>query len=34
MSCRPLHDRVLIRRIDQEEKLRGGIIEGEELIIM
>ena len=26
MSFRPLHDRVLIRRVDQEEKSRGGII--------
>ena len=26
MSFRPLHDRVLIRRVDEEEKSRGGII--------
>ena len=26
MSFRPLHDRVVIRRVDQEEKSRGGII--------
>jgi chaperonin GroES len=26
MSFRPLHDRVLIRRVGQEEKSRGGII--------
>ena len=26
MSFRPLHDRVLIRRIEQEEKTSGGII--------
>ncbi|OWJ68893.1 co-chaperone GroES [Inquilinus limosus] len=26
MSFRPLHDRVLIRRLDQDEKTRGGII--------
>jgi len=26
MSFRPLHDRVLIRRVGQEEKTRGGII--------
>ena len=26
MSFRPLHDRVLIRRIDQDEKTKGGII--------
>jgi chaperonin GroES len=26
MSFRPLHDRVVIRRVDQEEKTRGGII--------
>lgn len=26
MSIRPLHDRVLVKRIDQEEKTKGGII--------
>ena len=26
MSFRPLHDRVLIRRLEQEEKSAGGII--------
>ena len=26
MAIRPLHDRVLIRRIDEEETVRGGII--------
>ena len=26
MSFRPLHDRVVVRRVDQEEKSRGGII--------
>jgi chaperonin GroES len=26
MTFRPLHDRVLIRRIEQEAKTRGGII--------
>ena len=26
MNFRPLHDRVLVRRIDAEEKSRGGII--------
>ncbi|MCH8861186.1 MAG: co-chaperone GroES [Proteobacteria bacterium] len=26
MALRPLHDRVLIRRIDNEEKTAGGII--------
>ena len=26
MAIRPLHDRVLIRRLDQEEKSSGGII--------
>jgi chaperonin GroES len=26
MSLRPLHDRVLIKRVGQEEKTRGGII--------
>jgi len=26
MNFRPLHDRVLVRRIAQEEKTRGGII--------
>jgi chaperonin GroES len=26
VSFRPLHDRVVIRRVDQEEKSRGGII--------
>jgi len=26
MSFRPLHDRVLIRRVEGEEKTRGGII--------
>jgi chaperonin GroES len=25
-SIRPLHDRVLIRRIDEQEQVRGGII--------
>lgn len=26
MNIKPLHDRVLIRRIDEEEKTKGGII--------
>jgi chaperonin GroES len=26
MSLRPLHDRVLIKRIEEEETLKGGII--------
>ena len=26
MTCRPLHDRVLVRRIEAEEKTAGGII--------
>lgn len=26
MSIRPLHDRVLVKRIEQEEQVRGGII--------
>lgn len=26
MSFRPLHDRVLVRRIDEDEKTAGGII--------
>jgi chaperonin GroES len=26
MAFRPLHDRVLIKRIEQDEKTRGGII--------
>jgi len=26
MSFRPLHDRVLVRRIDADEKTAGGII--------
>jgi chaperonin GroES len=26
MALRPLHDRVLVRRIDQEDKTAGGII--------
>jgi len=26
MSFRPLHDRILVRRVDQEEKTKGGII--------
>ena len=26
MKFRPLHDRVLVRRIEQEEKTKGGII--------
>ena len=26
MGLRPLHDRVLIRRVESEEKTRGGII--------
>jgi chaperonin GroES len=26
MDLRPLHDRVLVRRIDAEETMRGGII--------
>jgi chaperonin GroES len=25
-SIRPLHDRVLVKRIDEEEQVRGGII--------
>ena len=26
MKFRPLHDRVLVRRVEQEEKTKGGII--------
>ena len=26
MKCRPLHDRVVVKRIEAEEKTRGGII--------
>ena len=26
MNIRPLHDRVLVKRIEQEEQIRGGII--------
>ena len=26
MNIRPLHDRVLVRRVDQDEKTSGGII--------
>ena len=26
MNVRPLHDRVLVRRIENEEQMRGGII--------
>ncbi len=26
MKFRPLHDRVLVRRVDEEEKTAGGII--------
>jgi chaperonin GroES len=26
MSFRPLHDRVVVKRIDQDEKTKGGII--------
>ena len=26
MKCRPLHDRVLVERIDEDEKTAGGII--------
>ncbi|GIW42581.1 MAG: 10 kDa chaperonin [Candidatus Binatia bacterium] len=26
MKIRPLHDRVLVRRVDEEEKTKGGII--------
>lgn len=26
MTFRPLHDRVVVRRLDQEEKTKGGII--------
>jgi chaperonin GroES len=26
MQFRPLHDRVVVRRLDEEEKTRGGII--------
>jgi chaperonin GroES len=26
MNFRPLHDRVLIKRVDEEEKTKGGII--------
>ena len=29
MAFRPLHDRVLIRRVDSEEKTAGGIISGQ-----
>ena len=30
---RPLHDRVVVKRIEAEEKTKGGII-GDELLIM
>ncbi|WP_298798646.1 co-chaperone GroES, partial [uncultured Rhizobium sp.] len=26
MSFRPLHDRILVRRVESEEKTKGGII--------
>ena len=26
MKLRPLHDRILVRRIDEEEKTKGGLI--------
>ncbi|MGH2625750.1 MAG: co-chaperone GroES, partial [Anaerolineales bacterium] len=26
MNIRPLHDRVLVQRVEQEEQVRGGII--------
>ena len=26
MNFRPLHDRVLVRRIEEDERTRGGII--------
>ena len=26
MKLRPLHDRVLVRRIEEEEQIRGGIV--------
>ena len=26
MNIRPLHDRVLVKRVDEEEQVRGGII--------
>ena len=26
MKVRPLHDRILVQRLDEEEKTRGGII--------
>ncbi|MDE2851106.1 MAG: co-chaperone GroES [Acidobacteriota bacterium] len=26
MSVRPLHDRVLVKRLEEEEQIRGGII--------
>lgn len=26
MSFRPLHDRILVRRVDSEEKTKGGIL--------
>lgn len=26
MNIRPLHDRVLVQRVEQEEQMRGGII--------
>ena len=26
MKIRPLHDRILVKRIDEEEKTKGGII--------
>jgi chaperonin GroES len=42
MNFRPLHDRVVVRRLEAEEKTAGGIIipdtevklDGEELLIM
>jgi hypothetical protein len=42
IKFRPLHDRVVVKRIDAEEKTKGGIIipdsevklDGEELLIM
>jgi chaperonin GroES len=26
MKCRPLHDRVIVKRVEEEEKTSGGII--------
>jgi len=28
MKIRPLHDRLIVKRLEEEEKTKGGILEG------